>query len=101
MGFIEDSQKIWNEWDLKVNKQVFTLSLRNNLNEILIHHYLVNEMRFKCSYEVQSTLKEISNNTNLGIQQVRTAIDKLEEAGIIEVVKGGSKKANTYKYIQG
>ena len=75
------------------------MDIKNNLNEIIVHHYLVNQMRSNCSYEAKATLKEMEHKTNLGLQQVRTALNKLEELGVIEIIKGKGKKTNIYKYI--
>lgn len=87
--------------NFRVNTKVLELDLHFNLNEIIVHHYLINEMYKKSTLEVEATLKDIESKTKLSLQQVRTSIRKLEEKGIIEVQKGHGKKPSIYKYIIG
>ena len=82
-----------------ININVLEFDINDNLNEIILHHYLIKEMYMKCSFEISRTLKEIEKKTKLSFQQVRTSINKLEEKGIIEIEKGHGKKPNIYKYV--
>lgn len=96
---LEEYKRSYDMWNLKVNNKIFHMDIKSNLNEILVHHYLVSQMRLNCSYEANATLKEISYKTNLGLQQVRTAINKLEELGVIEIIKGSGRTPSIYRYI--
>lgn len=87
--------------NFRINSKVLELEVNYGLNEIIVHHYLINEMYRKCSLELDVTLKEIESKTRLSFQQVRTAIRRLEEKGIIEVERGHGKKPSIYRYIIG
>lgn len=83
----------------ELNRKVLNFNLRYDLNEIILHHYLISEMKRQYSIEIEMTLREIELRTGLTFHQVRTSVNKLEELGIIEVVKGGGRTPNIYKYI--
>ena len=48
---------------------------------------------------IEITVRELEKEIGISVNKIREAIDKLEEAGIIEIVKGGHRKPNTYRYI--
>lgn len=79
---------------MTINTKILEFSIKNDLNVILLHHY------FATVREETITLRQLERKTGISIQKIRTALDKLEEAGIIEVVKGTHKTPNTYRYIE-
>ena len=83
----------------KINKKVLDFDVRDDLNEIIIHHYFISQMMESYSFEIEATLREIELRTGLGFQQVRTSINKLEKLGIFEIRKGGGRTPSIYKYI--
>lgn len=83
----------------RLNKKVLDFNLRYDLNEIILHHYFISEMKRKYSLEIEATLREIELRTGLSFHQVRASINKLEKLGVFEVTKGGGRTPNIYKYI--
>lgn len=79
---------------MTINTKILEFSIKNDLNVILLHHY------FATVREETITLRQLERRTGISIQKIRTALDKLEEAGIIEIVKGEHKTPNNYKYIE-
>lgn len=97
----EHYKKIESEFykKFKINKKVLNFDVRDDLNEIIVHHYFISQMRKNYSFEIEVTLREIELRTGLGFQQVRTSINKLEKLGILEIRKGGGRTPSIYKYI--
>lgn len=79
---------------MNINRKILDFNIKTDLNVILVHHY------FATVGEETITVRQLEREIGISIQKIRTSIDKLEEAGIIEVVKGGHKIPNTYKYIE-
>ena len=79
---------------MNINTKILDFNIKNDLNVILLHHY------FATVREETITLRQLERKTGISIQKIRTALDKLEEVGIIEVVKGTHKTPNTYRYIE-
>ena len=67
---------------MTINTKILDFNIKNDLNVILLHHY------FATVREETITLRQLERKIGMSIQKIRTALDKLEEAGIIEVVKG-------------
>lgn len=80
---------------MKINEKILDFNIKNDLNAIIVHHY------FATVREEAITLRQLERKLGISIQKIRTAIDKLEKAGIIETVKGVHKISNVYKYIEG
>lgn len=79
---------------MTINTKILEFNIKNDLNVILLHHY------FATVREETITLRQLERKTGISIQKIRTALDKLEEAGIIEIIKGEHKTPNNYKYIE-
>lgn len=79
---------------MTINTKILKFNIKNDLNVILLHHY------FATVREETITLRQLERKLGMSIQKIRTALDKLEEVGIIEVVKGAHKTPNTYRYIE-
>lgn len=79
---------------MKINRKILDFNIKNDLNVIIVHHY------FATVREEAITLKQLERKLGISIQKIRTATDKLVEAGIIEVVKGVHKISNYYRYIE-
>lgn len=79
---------------MNINRKILDFNIKNDLNVIIVHHY------FATVREEAITLRQLERKLGISIQKIRTSIDKLVEAGIIEVVKGTHKTSNTYKYIE-
>lgn len=89
---------------MKININVLEFDETKDLNVIIVHHYFIREFARLKDWgfdEIEITLRELEKKIGLSIRQIRSAIDKLEEAKIIEVRKGGGKKPSTYRYIVG
>ena len=67
---------------------------------ILVHHYFLREFKRIGVNSKTITFRELEKEIGISVQKIRTALDKLEEAGIIEVIKGVHKTPNTYRYIE-
>lgn len=87
---------------MKINNKILDFNEKYDLNVVIVHHYFIREFARLKDWgfdEIEITLRELEKKIGLSIRQIRSAIDKLEEAKIIEVRKGGGKKPNIYKYI--
>lgn len=88
---------------MKINGKILDFDIKNDLNVVIVHHYFAREFK-KLEYwendKIEITVRELEKRIGLSVNKIRLALDKLEEAGIIEVVKGGQRKPNTYKYIE-
>ena len=85
---------------MEINKKILNFNEKTDLNVILVHHYFIRAfigMGIDCK---EGTVRELEKEIGISVNKIRMAIDKLEEVGIIEVVKGGQRKSNTYKYIE-
>ena len=83
----------------KINKKVLDFDVKDDLNEIIVHHYFISRMKKNFSFEIEATLREIELRTGLGFQQVRTSINKLEKLLILEINRCGFRTPSIYKYI--
>ena len=88
------------ELGMDINKNILNFNTKTELNVILVHHYFIREFKRIGVNHKSITFRELEKEIGISVQKIRTAIDKLEEAGIIEVVKGAHKTPNTYRYIE-
>lgn len=86
---------------MKINEKILDFDIKNGLSTVIVHHYFAKEFKRIKSFglsEISITFKELEKETGLSSRKIIKAICDLEEAGIIEVIKGGKKKSNAYKY---
>ena len=88
------------ELRMEINKKILNFNAKTELNVILVHHYFLREFKRIGVNSKTITFRELEKEIGISVQKIRTALDKLEEAGIIEVIKGVHKTPNTYKYIE-
>lgn len=84
---------------MDINKNILKFNVKKEMNVVLVHHYIVKEILNKNIESIEITVRELEKEIGISVNKIREAIDKLEEAGIIEIVKGGHRKPNTYRYI--
>ena len=101
VDIVEYYKKMENEFynKFKINRKVLNFNVRENINEIIVHHYFISQMKRHYSLELEFTLREVELRTGLSFQKVRTAINKLEKLGILEIEKGWGRTPSIYKYI--
>ena len=88
------------ELGMDINKKILNFNAKTELNVILVHHYFLREFKRIGVNSKSITFRELEKEIGISVQKIRTALDKLEEAGIIEVVKGTHKTPITYRYIE-
>ena len=94
-------KQVRENFELKINlDELCKLHYNDDLHVIIVHQYLIRKVYFNCSYEVEATLRELEAKTNVSFAKVRHAINKLEDMGIIKIVRGGGRTPNTFIYIQ-
>ena len=84
---------------MDINKKILNFNTKLDANVILVHHYFVKELNRIGGDSKSITFRELEKEIGISIQKIRTSIDKLEEAGIIETLKGGARTSNVYRYI--
>lgn len=84
---------------MDINNKILSFNVKTDANVILVHHFFIKEFRRIGENSKSITFRELEKEIGISIQKIRTAIDKLEEAGIIETSKGGARTSNVYRYI--
>ena len=85
---------------MEINKKILNFNEKVDLNVILVHHYFIRSFIGTGIDCKEVTVRELEKEIGISVNKIRLAIDRLEEAGIIEVIKGGQRKPSTYKYIE-
>lgn len=84
---------------MDINNKILNFNGKSDANVVLVHHYFIREFNRIGGDSKSITFRELEKEIGISIQKIRTAIDKLEEAGIIETSKGGARTSNVYRYI--
>ena len=74
------------ELRMEINKKILNFDAKTELNVILVHHYFLREFKRIGVNSKSITFRELEKEIGISVQKIRTALDKLEEAGIIEVI---------------
>ena len=88
------------ELRMEIKKRTLNFDAETEVDVILVHHYFLREFKRIGVNSKTITFRELEKEIGISVQKIRTALDKLEEAGIIEVIKGTHKTPNTYRYIE-
>ena len=86
---------------MKINEKILDFDIKNGLSTVIVHHYFVREFKRIESFglsEISITFKDLEKQIGISTRKIIKAIENLEETGIIEVVRGGQRKSNVYKY---
>ncbi len=84
---------------MDINNKILNFNGKTDANVVLVHHYFIREFKRIGADSKTITFRELEKEIGISVQKIRTAIDKLEKAGIIETLKGGARTSNTYRYI--
>ena len=84
---------------MDINNKILDFNGKTDANVVLVHHYFIREFNRIGESSITISFRELEKEIGISIQKIRTSIDKLEEVGIIETLKGGARTSNVYRYI--